>query len=452
MAGVRFGVRMSVVSLMLVALVGASLMTATTASSETSRGAMAAVRGLDLTVFGRPVTISSSTAATFTRTTARASASGVTVSKGTTTTKRVDGINKREAAEACLPEVALFDVLHVERACGEARVQTLPPLFTEESPRHNGATLGGPPPPAAESGPVDNGGPQAIGRGSVAGVDLRDANTLQPAVTQLRNLVGALTPLQDQTIAAAATRVGPMSAVLLPLAASLGFRTTDSVGPVAGVLVQLLDGTQRATRLASIRLADSTAQANTDAGRVVVLANAGGGQIDLLPGAAPDGAPLLSVIVGEARSTASYDRATTGRAPTFQPAPVRVQLGLPLTGGEKREMEVRPDTPLTLLAGTKLETTVAVGSGNTLQSEDGSVSSWVDGTTVRLLQGVKGGVELRLGHAESSMDGRFDPRRTSPAAGGSERWMILLGAALVFATGAAVALYVIGRSRSSSGI
>lgn len=391
--------------------------------------ATAATRGLELDVFGSRATIGSSSAEISDRDGARARAAGVDDVGRTVVSTKVGGDNKRQAANACLPGLALFDLVEVHQACGEARVQTLPPLFTENYPVHTGAALLPPQrrAPAGDGHAVDNGGPQALGRGSVARVELRGGDLLGPEITRLRALAGLVSAVPGQTLAATTAHADQGSrGAVETLAAGLGVHAGDPVTPVATLIDQLLGAVERATRLVSIRLEPSLAQANTDARSVVSLAHAGGGEIQLLPGVAPGDAPLLSVSVTGARSTSTFDRETARPAPAFEPAAATIRLGLPLAGGALTELPVRPGSPVTLLAGTPLETTVSVGGGRNVTDEDGSVESVGEGVRVRMLSGVKGGIDLRMGGAESAVGG------PAGAIGGGLRgpWPVVAGLAL----------------------
>ena len=369
--------------------------------------ATAATRGLELEVFGSRLTVASSRAEITTRPAATARAAGVATVGRTVASTKVGGDNKRQAAKECAPGLALFDVVEVQMACGEARVQTLPPLFTESYPVHTGAALLAGPQRGVVGEPpaVDNGGPQALGRGSAARVELRGAELLGPEVAGLRMLAARLTDVPGQTLAAVAGGADdqPSGAALDALASSLGPDAGDPVTPLSTLTDQLLGAVERATGLVSIKLRPSLAQASTDARSVVSLAEGGGGEIDLLPGAAPGDAPLLSVVVSGARSTSTFDRQTARPAPAFEPAAARIRLGFPLAGGEGSELPVHPDSPVTVLAGTPFETTVSVGGGHNATGEDGSATSVADGVRVRMLSGVKGGVDLRIGRVQSAV-------------------------------------------------
>lgn len=419
---------------------------------DNSHSVTAAVGGLDMTVFGSTVRIASSSAAIDGKTAARASAAGVAENRATRASAKVTAVNERELARECLPELAMFKVLRVHMACGESRVQSLPALLPDNYRQPTGAALLGPAQPARDRRPtpVDNGGPQAVGRGSVATVDLEAGTSLRSSMSGFQALLDALMPVREQTVEAARDAVGPsLEKMLESLGTTLALRQGDSVSSVATLVEQLVEGTRQARLLASITVAESSAQANSDAQRIVALAATGGGQIDVLPGFGPGGTPLLSVIVGPATSISSFDRATAAGTPTDEPAETRIMLGLPLAGNELAEIVVQPGTPATFLAGTPLETTVSAGAGRHDENSDGSVTSLVDATSVQLLSGVKGGIKVQLGQIQSAIGAQFDPQSTvegDRAMGGT----VAVGAgSLLVAAGLAVVTVVRVRRRGS---
>ncbi|MDQ4071148.1 MAG: hypothetical protein M3203_17005, partial [Actinomycetota bacterium] len=178
----------------------------------------------------------------------------------------------------------------------------------------------------------------------------------------------------------------------------------------------------------------------TTAAAVVATANAAGAQIDLLPGLTVGGAPLLSIIVGSARSTSVFERATARSTPAFDAAVARVRLGLPLLGGSVTEIPVQLNQPLTLLAGTPLESTISLGAGRTVTDPNtGAVASYADGVSIQLLKGVNGGIGLELAHAETGAGGQTrlvsQQQVVTPvpqlAKTGNDPWLPLTGAGLL---------------------
>lgn len=406
-------------ALALSATVVGALLAAVPASADTvetrpeSFIATAAARGLDLNLFGTHVTIGSSSAMINSTPVAKASGAGVALIGGTTSTAEVNAAGQSQAPpKACVLNLPIASLLTVNLACGEAKVDT---NLVDGKPF-----------------------PQAFGHGSVAGLDVGAITLLQPVIDLLQQLLNALTPVLDQTVGTVLNVLTPtLSGLLQPLAGNLGLNTQSSVTPVSDLVNNLLNGIKRATQLVGIKVGDSTAQTNTAADKVVATANAAGAQIDLFPGfAAVGGAPLLSIIVGQAKSVSTYDRATAVSTPTFDAAVVRVKLGLPLLGVNGLDIPVQLNQPLTLLAGTPLESTISLGAGRTVRN-DGSVASYADGVSVQLLKGLNGGIGLELAHAETGVGGQarlvsqvqaVTPVQPALAKTGNDPWPPLAGA------------------------
>jgi hypothetical protein len=377
--------------------------------------ATAAARGLDLNLFGTHVTVGSSSAMINSTPVAKASGAGVALVSGTVSTAEVTAPGQSQAPpKACVLNLPIANLLTVNLACGEAKVDT---------------------------NLVDGRAfPQAFGHGQVAGVDLGGVTLLQPVVDLLQSLLNALTPVLDQTVGTVLNTLTPtLGGLLQPLAGNLGLGSQSSVTPVSDLVKTLLDGIKKATQLVAVKVGDSTAQTNTAVDKVVATANAAGAQIDLLPGLAVGGAPLLSIIVGQAKSVSTFDRGTAVSTPTFDAAVVRVRLGLPLLGGTGLDIPVQLNQPLTLLAGTPLESTISLGAGRVVRN-DGSVASYADGVSIQLLKGLNGGIGLELAHAETGVGGQarlvsqqqaVTPVQPALAKTGNDPWPPLLGAGLL---------------------
>ncbi len=376
--------------------------------------ATAAARGLDLNLFGTHVTVGQSSAVVNSTPSAKASGAGVALVSGTVSTSEVDAANQSAAPpKACVLNLPVANLLNLNLACGESRVDT------------------------------NNGAPSAFGSGSVASADVAGLSLIQPIIDLLQQLLNAILPVVDQTVGTVVNAIGPtLGGILGPLAGNLGLGSTSSVAPVSGLVTSLLDGVKNATELVGIKLGDSTAQAVTTAAAVTATANAAGAQIDLLPGLAAGGAPLLSIIVGQAKSVSTFDRGTAKSTPTFDAAVARVHLGLPLLGSAGLDIPIQLNQPLTLLAGTPLETTISLGAGRTATDpSNGSVASYADGVSVQLLKGLNGGIGLELAHAETGAGGQarvvaeqqvVEPVPALPRTG-NDAWLPMAGAALLLA-------------------
>lgn len=374
--------------------------------------ATAAARGLNLNVFGTEVTIGQSSALIDSTPSAKASGAGVALIAGTVSESEVNGPDQSEAPpKACVLDLPVAGLLAVELACGESRVSTA------------------------------DGAPSAFGAGSVAGVDLAALGLLDPVIDLLRELLAQLLPVVDQTVGTVLGTLTPtLGGLLGPLAGTLGLDADSTVAPVSTLVDQLLEGVERATGLLEITLGESTASTVTTADKVTAHAEAAGAQIDLLPGLTLGGDPLLSIIVGDATSTSVFDRGTAQSTPSFDAAVARVRLGLPLLGGSITEIPIQLNEPLTLLAGTPLETTISLGAGRTVTDPDtGSVASYADGVSIQLLKGLNGGIGLELAHAETGVGGQArlvsQQQLVQPvptlAKTGNDPWLPLTGAGLL---------------------
>ena len=376
--------------------------------------ATAAARGLDLNLFGTHVTIGQSSAVVSTPSSAKASGAGVALVSGTVSTSEVTQPDQTQApAKACVLSLPIASLLNLNLACGESRVDT-----------HNAS-------------------PTAFGSGSVASADIGGGTLLQPVLDLLQSLLNALLPVVDQTVGTVVNALGPtLGNILGPLAGNLGLGSNSTVAPVSTLVSSLLDAVKKATSLVGVKLGDSTAQAVTTGTAVTATANAAGAQIDLLPGVALGGAPLLSVIVGQAKSVSTYDRGTAQSTPTFDAAVARVRLGLPLLGGGITDIPIQLNQPLTLLAGTPLESTITLGGGRTTKDPaTGSVASYADGVSIQLLKGLNGGIGLELAHAETGAGGQArlvsQQQIVQPvpalAKTGNDAWLPMAGAGLLLA-------------------
>jgi hypothetical protein len=357
----------------------ATAQTQTIESRAESFIATAAARGLDLNLFGTRVTIGQSSALVNSTPMARASGAGVALVSGTVSNSEVNGANQSAAPpKACVLNLPVASLLSLELACGASRVDT------------------------------NNGAPSAFGVGSVAGVDLLGTTLIQPIIDLLRSLLNALLPVVDQTVGSVVNTLTPaLGGLLGGLAGNLGLGTGSNVAPVSGLVNNLLTGIERATALLDVKVGDSTASAVTTANAVTATATAAGAQIDLLPGLTLGGAPLLSIIVGQAKSVSTFDRGTARSTPSFDAAVARVRLGLPLVGATVTDIPIQLGEPLTLLAGTPLETTISLGAGRTVTDPNtGSVASYADGVSIQLLKGLNGGIGLELAHAETGAGGQ----------------------------------------------
>jgi hypothetical protein len=372
--------------------------------------ATSSARALDLNLLGNRVTVGVTSALIDSSAKAQATGAGVLLIGGTIANAAVSGLPGTTALEdpppACVLNLPLLNLLNAAVACGDAK-----------------AILG-------------DAGPSASGQGGVAAIDLH-LSLLQPLIDQLVALVG-----------------NTIGAVVDPLLALLGNLLNPLLGSlnlnVNNLVDELLAGVQRATGVLRITLGTSSSDSLTTADKVTAQGVAAGVQVDVLPGLALSGAPLLSIVVGSAKAAVDITRPAPGASvttatavPSFDPAIVTVRLGLPLLGNIT-EIPVRLGEPITLLAGTPLESTIALGAGRTVTNPDGSVAAVADGVSLQLLKGVAGGIGLDLAHAEAAGGGKSAqvttvqlqepvPVQEQLARTGATPWMPLTGFGLLLA-------------------
>jgi hypothetical protein len=363
--------------------------------------ATASARALALSVLGINVTVGASGIEMNSTPAAKATGGGVLLVPGTVSTVQTTGPGQALAPPpACVLNLPLASLLDLKLACGEAKVDS---------------TVGS---------------PQAFGQGSVAAIDVGG----QQILALLAPVLDALAPLLDQVL-------GTVTGALTPIVGNLLGGLVSGAGlDLNAPVSSLVDIINNATNLASIRLGNSTSQGLSEPGKVSAIATAQGGQIDVLPGLALGGAPLLSIVVGSAKATSVFDRAGGTSTPGFDAAILTVKFGLPILGG-LTEIPVKLGAPLTLLAGTPLESTIALGAGTTTKNPDGSVSSVADGVSIHLLKGISGGIKLELAHAESGIGGQSQlveqQKLVEPVAvlakTGNDPWVPMAGFALLLA-------------------
>ena len=372
--------------------------------------ATASSQGLQLSLLGTDLTIGASNALIDSSVKAQAAGAGVLLVGGTVAEALVTGVDKAlDPAPACVLNLPL-GLLNLAAACGDAAVSTAGGL------------------------------PNAIGAGGVASVEV--------GISLLNNLIDQLAGVLDQTVASVVDPLlnNLLGGLLDPLLGALNL-TTDSL------VSDLLEGLQRATGVLNIRLGTSTSKGITDATKVRSEGKAEGAVIELLPGLSPLGAPLATITVGAASASVDVTRPAASQSgpvtavatPSFQAALVEVLLGLPLLGNVTR-IPIGLGAPLTLLAGTPLETTITLGGGTTADGPNGSKVAVADGVRIEALKGLNGGIVLGLAHAEAAGGGVSAVISVQQKAvpvpivvpelartGGREPWAPMLGAGLLLA-------------------
>ncbi len=370
-----------------------------TVTSPESYAATALARALELSVLNLNLTVGASGISINSTPSAEATGAGVALLPNTVSAAKVAAAGQSQTPpKACGLNLPL-SIINVELACGETSAIT-----------------------NAE-------GPQAFGRGTVAAIDIGGGQLLQllaPVIELLRPVLGTVLAVVQPVL----------GGLQLPLVGQLA-----GLDPTTDPVSALVEKLTKATSLVSIKLGNSTAEGKTTAGVVSSQGNAQGAQIDVLPGLALGGSPLLSIVVGSAKASATYDR-TGGKADaTFEGAIVVVKVGLPILGGNLLEIPVKLGQPIRLLEGTPLESEISLGAGTTKRESDGAVSAVADGVKIHLLKGISGGVKLELAHAEAAVGGRtrvvvrqavVEPLPQLAKTGG-EPWLPMAGAALLMA-------------------
>src|SRR4051794_21305638 len=228
---------------------------------------------------------------------------------------------------------------------------------------------------SATTASIANAAPTATGLGSIATVDL-SSNTI---LSQL----GAVTD--------------PLQQALNPIIGQLPQGTT-----VQDLITSVLK-----TQTLSTTVGEANSSVVTDAGTVTSTASSAGAVIKLLPtpsiNGAPSTDPVATIRIGSAKATAIYNRSAGTSSATQDPAIVSIAfnptLGLP-------PVSVAVNSPVTILAGTPLETTINVAGGTSKTNPDGSATATADGVSVQALKGLPGGgITLQLAHAEAAVNG-----------------------------------------------
>ena len=364
--------------------------TAQTAKPESYLGS-AAGRALDLTVLSLPkVTLGVSTAKVTSLLTAIGEGAGSLGLTGATQRAEVANSGSSVLPNNCAVPLPVAGILNLGLACGSAAAS------------------------------ITGTNPTGTGEGSVAAVDLNGQALLDVA--------GSLTDTLTGTVA---TALDPVCGLV-----ALTCTVTDTVGDV---LASVLD-----TKTLELSAGGSTSSVVTEAGKVISTASATGAEIKLLPlpvvGGAVSTEPLATIIVGAAKATAVYDRATGASTPTVDPAIVRVRLNTLLTNtlGIPSEIVVPVGQSIVVpgTEGTPLETEIVAAAGRTVTNPDGTVGAIADAVKVHALKGVSGGILLSLASAEAGVAGALAvaapivPVLELPRTGGTP-WMPFAGAGVL---------------------
>jgi len=343
-------------------VVVAGLFASTPASADNAEGfaGSAAARALNLDVLGVKLTAGATNALANSSPKAFANGSGISLIASSASTADASTAGQNVSPpKACGLDLPIAGLLHVALACSESAASTL------------------------------DGNPIAASTANIAAIDV---GLLNLVLQLLQPVLDVLVPALDNVIASVTAPLQPLLGPLLdPLLGSLGLNLASPVS-------SLVDALKNVTNLATIHVGDTASSVTTEAGKVTALATAKGGEVDVLPGLTVTGAPLLSIVLGSASATSTFDRTTGQSAAAFDPSLLTVEL-------LGTSVPVGLGAPLTLLPGTILESTISIGAGRKIQNPDGTVGAVADGVSLQLLKGVAGGITLELAHAESAVGG-----------------------------------------------
>jgi hypothetical protein len=242
----------------------------------------------------------------------------------------------------------------------------------------------------SSSAALNNGLMNAVAGGQVGDVEL--------SVNTLLATLGVAEPVGELVN----TLNGVLQQVTHQVDATLGVDTSD-------LLTAVLEGVVK-TKTLSVVIGDAKSEVVNTANAVTAKAHSAAVDIKILPTPTIAGVvqsqPLVEIIIGEASAKASYDR-LTGKPlgdPEFDPAIVRVKGLVPtllLHADPDKGIAVALGQDLTLLAGTPLESRIALGSGKIVDDGVFGKKAVADGVAVELLKGISGGIVLNLAHAEA---------------------------------------------------
>jgi hypothetical protein len=200
-----------------------------------------------------------------------------------------------------------------------------------------------------------------------------------------------------------------------------GLAKIPQLGQVAG---QIINSIGSGTVL-DAQIGPSESKITTDTGAMTAQASAQGAVLkffNLTPtvGTAPKSAgtnaaasptvslgPLITVTVGDAAASASYDRHTGKSSGTNNASLVTVGLDIP--GQKPQTFSVVPGVDQSIPPTGQALLTLKVGSGKTTTNPDGSVSSVADALSIAVLPGQAPGgkdvLDLQLAHAQAAAGG-----------------------------------------------
>ncbi|MEY2418961.1 MAG: hypothetical protein QOG90_1641 [Actinomycetota bacterium] len=212
----------------------------------------------------------------------------------------------------------------------------------------------------------------------------------------------------DSTVDGVGLQVGGLVNTLLGVTQQLGL-PENTVPDVGDLLSDVLSSIAH-TKTLSVTIGDAKSETVNTVNTVTAKAHSAAVDIKILPtptiGGVLQSTPLVEILIGEANASATYDR-LTGKPvgdPTFDPAIVRVKGLVPtlLLGADKdKGIAVTPGQDIILLAGTPLESRIALGAGKIVDDGVYGKKAVADGVADELLKGISGGIVLNLAHAEA---------------------------------------------------
>jgi hypothetical protein len=319
----------------------------------------ASAQALKLSLFGTNLTLGSTNAEADSTPKAHADGAGIALITSTVSSADATGANQSAAPpKACGLSLPIPSIAAVFLAC------------------------------SLSSSSTNSAAPAAVAGSNIANLDVGALNLV---LSLLQPIINTLTPILNQVIGTVTTLLQPVLGPVNTLLAGLGLNLQQ---PVSSLLTAL----ERATNLVTIHVGDNVSAVTTSGSSVIADASAQGAEIDVLPGIQLTGGPLLSITVGSAHTTSTFNRATGVNSATFDPSILTIKL-LGIT------IPIKLGAPLTLFAGTALESTISLGAGSTKTNADGSMSAVADGVGLDLLKGLNGGIGLHLAHAESGVGG-----------------------------------------------
>ena len=268
---------------------------------------------------------------------------------------------------------------------------------------------------------------------------------LEPSVSGVLDTLGLTEPVTGATDQIFADVIGPVVEALT------GTPLEQIVDPAVSTVQDVLGDALTLKSTARIVVAPALAEVTSTADTVTALAHSQGIRIELLPvdevgatnGLLPEdlgvGEPLITITIGNAKATKSYNR-KTGEAgePEATASAVSIAFGsnaLSEALGVPSEISIEPGVEQCILTGTPLETCVAVASAGV----DADGNPYATSTSVSLFRGLEGGgIDLATGGVTSGATGTLpvavpvEPVGDLPRTGGPAA-LPVLGAGLLSA-------------------